>query len=133
MAAKFLIFSEKSQSGRWKPPLLPPGFYNYAIWIRYVLCLVIVSVVYYQILLILFPNLKSSDQSVTVKISKSRLTTDVVGLRRKPIPKKPKIFYLKTHKTGSSTLQNILCRYGIQQDYNFILPKYAGLFCIIKF
>ena len=44
----------------------------------------------------------------------------------KPKPKsssKPSIFYLKTHKTGSSTLQNILYKLGEKYNYSFIIPE----------
>ena len=33
------------------------------------------------------------------------------------------IFFLKTHKTGSSTIQNILLRYGEKYNLTFALPK----------
>ena len=33
------------------------------------------------------------------------------------------IFFLKTHKTGSSTLQNIILRYGEKNNLQFALPK----------
>lgn len=41
---------------------------------------------------------------------------------------KRKIFYVKTHKTGSSTLYNILGRYAVKHHYNFILPKKGNSF-----
>lgn len=34
-----------------------------------------------------------------------------------------KIFFLKTHKTGSSTIQNILLRFGEDNELNFALPR----------
>ena len=37
------------------------------------------------------------------------------------------IFFLKTHRTGSSTLQNILFRYGYRRNLTFALP--AGQSC----
>ena len=37
--------------------------------------------------------------------------------------KDKEIFFLKTHKTGSSTFQNILLRYGEKNHLNFALPK----------
>jgi len=36
------------------------------------------------------------------------------------------IYFLKTHKTGSSTVQNILLRYGLKNNLNFALPKTPG-------
>ncbi|CAM1154638.1 GAL3ST1 (predicted) [Pycnogonum litorale] len=32
------------------------------------------------------------------------------------------VMFLKTHKTGGSTVQSILMRYGISRDLNFVLP-----------
>lgn len=34
-----------------------------------------------------------------------------------------KVFFLKTHKTGSSTIQNILFRYGLKHNLTFALPE----------
>ena len=39
-----------------------------------------------------------------------------------------KILFLKTHKTGSSTITNILNRYGDSRDLNMILPKSDKVF-----
>ena len=39
-----------------------------------------------------------------------------------------KIFFLKTHKTASSTIQNILFRYGDKYDLKFALPKIGNRF-----
>ena len=45
------------------------------------------------------------------------LSTDVV----KPVI--TKITFLKTHKTASSTLQNVLLRFGEKRNLTFALPK----------
>ena len=45
------------------------------------------------------------------------LTTDVA----KPVI--TKITFLKTHKTASSTLQNVLLRFGEKRNLTFALPK----------
>jgi len=37
-----------------------------------------------------------------------------------------KIFFLKTHKTGSSTVMNIIQRYGLKTKLRFALPKLPG-------
>lgn len=37
-----------------------------------------------------------------------------------------KIFFLKTHKTGSSTVMNIVQRYGLKTKMRFALPKQQG-------
>ena len=34
-----------------------------------------------------------------------------------------KLIFLKTHKTGSTTLQNIIFRYGIKNNLTFVLPN----------
>ena len=36
-----------------------------------------------------------------------------------------KVIYSKTHKTGSTTLQNIFYRFGAKNDLMFLLPKGA--------
>lgn len=36
---------------------------------------------------------------------------------------KKRIFFLKTHKCGSSTIQNILMRYGHKENLDFLLPS----------
>ena len=38
------------------------------------------------------------------------------------------VFFVKTHKTASSTIQNILYRYGYKNDLNFAMPKYGNRF-----
>ena len=35
----------------------------------------------------------------------------------------PQVGFMKTHKTASSTVQNILMRYGRQHDWNFVMMK----------
>ena len=37
--------------------------------------------------------------------------------------KKQKVGFLKTHKCASSSLQNILMRYGLNNNLNFVLPS----------
>ena len=37
-----------------------------------------------------------------------------------------KIVFLKTHKTASSTVQNILFRFGEKMNLNFALPNHNG-------
>ena len=39
-------------------------------------------------------------------------------------PKK-KVAYLKTHKCASTTIQNILLRYGMKNNLNFVLPEFG--------
>ena len=39
------------------------------------------------------------------------------------IPTK-KLIFAKTHKTGSTTLQNIIFRFGEKNELMFVLPKY---------
>jgi len=51
------------------------------------------------------------------------LATVLLYYQNKPSPKPQKIFFLKTHKTGSSTIQNILFRYGLKHNLTFALPE----------
>jgi len=39
-----------------------------------------------------------------------------------------KVAFAKTHKTGSSTLQNIFFRYGISNGINFAMPPKSWMF-----
>jgi len=41
----------------------------------------------------------------------------------KECEKKNKVAFLKTHKCASSSLQNILMRYGLKNELNFVLPS----------
>ena len=43
-----------------------------------------------------------------------------------------KVAFAKTHKTGSSTLQNILLRFGVNHDLNFVFPKNSWMFSVLK-
>ncbi len=42
-----------------------------------------------------------------------------------------KVAFAKTHKTGSSTVQNILLRYGVKHDLTFAMPPNSWMFHII--
>ena len=48
----------------------------------------------------------------------------VIFLRMKYL----QIAFAKTHKTGSSTLQNIFFRYGDRNNLNFALPEKSWMF-----
>ena len=37
--------------------------------------------------------------------------------------KKTKIAFLKTHKCASSSVQNMLMRFGLEHELNFVLPS----------
>lgn len=43
------------------------------------------------------------------------------------LPKK-KVAFAKTHKTGSSTLQNVLFRFGVREDLNFAMRAKSWMF-----
>jgi hypothetical protein len=46
--------------------------------------------------------------------------------QRKCHKPKQNVFFLKTHKTGSTTVQNLLLRYGEANNLTFALPKQSG-------
>ncbi|XP_076349211.1 galactosylceramide sulfotransferase-like isoform X1 [Tachypleus tridentatus] len=46
----------------------------------------------------------------------------------KCMEKKTNVVFLKTHKTGSSSIQNVLMRFGYNQDLLFALPKKGNYF-----
>lgn len=67
---------------------------------------------------------KNTPDSTFKKLSlTSRAVTSTA--KCKPVDK---ILFLKTHKTGSSTITNILNRYGDSRDLNMILPNSEKLF-----
>ncbi len=43
-----------------------------------------------------------------------------------------KVAFAKTHKTGSSTVQNILLRYGVREDLLFAMPQNSWIFDLKK-
>ncbi len=57
------------------------------------------------------------------KSSKAESETQVKSLSTNNCKPKHNILFLKTHKTGSSTLQNIFFRYGDEHNLTFVLPK----------
>ena len=46
-----------------------------------------------------------------------------ISSKRRTCEPHKNILYLKTHKTGGSTVTNILNRFGESRDLNFVLPK----------
>ncbi|KAB5550106.1 hypothetical protein PHYPO_G00049880 [Pangasianodon hypophthalmus] len=68
-----------------------------------------------------FPDPRSSGQRNDVKQASSFLTSDRNGKTCQP---KNHIVFLKTHKTASSTILNILYRYGDTNNLTFALPVY---------
>ena len=46
-------------------------------------------------------------------------------------PKVTKLAFAKTHKTGSSTLQNIFLRFGVNHDLNFVFPQNSWMFSLL--
>ena len=67
---------------------------------------------------IMMTRLLDKVQGEPIKFNYSNtLSTDVV----KPVI--TKITFLKTHKTASSTLQNVLLRFGEKRNLTFALPK----------
>ena len=45
---------------------------------------------------------------------------------------KNNIVFLKVHKAASSTVQNILMRYGAERNLKFVLPKRGNYFKYLK-
>ena len=57
----------------------------------------------------------------TKQSSRIQMKTNAEGASHCSAPRK-NVLFLKTHKTGSSTVQNILYRYGDRNDLTFALP-----------
>lgn len=64
-------------------------------------------------------NLDNIEKSRHERVEKSRC---------KPVEK---VLFLKTHKTGGSTITNILNRYGDSKNLTFVLPRQAQLFTFL--
>lgn len=66
-----------------------------------------------------------NDIVVASKVIDSRLAGEKAPLSRAAAPCSPqiKIVFLKTHKTGSSTLTNIFHRAALRYDARVVLPK----------
>ena len=64
-------------------------------------------------------NLDNIEKSRHERVEKSRC---------KPVEK---VLFLKTHKTGGSTITNILNRFGDSKNLTFVLPRQAQLFTFL--
>ena len=56
-----------------------------------------------------------------VKVETKEEVSDRKGHRE--CAKRTKIAFLKTHKCASSSVQNILMRFGLENELNFVLPS----------
>ncbi len=61
----------------------------------------------------------------TVPVRRMPLLIPVVFLYRPRCSPKKNIVFIKTHKAGSSTVTNLLNRYGESRGLNFVLPKFG--------
>ena len=94
-------------------------------------------------LLVMFLNLSPANHMPSPAIQPSSfflMDTKINGLPNKMIKKtnsnsknRPscssevkKVGFMKTHKTASSTVQNILFRYGMNSGWNFVLPAHGS-------
>ena len=69
---------------------------------------------------------KSDDDSTEVEIP-ATLDLKPSNIEKCDVTKVvTKIVFLKTHKTASSTVQNILFRFGEKMNLNFALPNHNG-------
>jgi len=84
-----------------------------------------------------FDQLKLLNEKLTYLKSKYRQLTGLglghnnVVTDHSAIPKcfpKKQVAFAKTHKTGSSTLQNIFFRYGEKNNLNFAMPERSWMF-----
>ena len=71
------------------------------------------------------PESQLLSDALTHQVPPQRLQTDLdISSRTSDQCSAPveKIGFMKTHKTASSTVQNILLRYGMNAGLNFVLP-----------
>lgn len=68
---------------------------------------------------------RSNEQSIYNEIIdfSSPLDSNLEPPARQRTQEKTNIFFLKAHKCASSTVQNILMRFGLERGLNFVLPK----------
>ena len=69
------------------------------------------------------PEAESEDRGVEVTSEYQPDTKKILYGANHQCREKRKIIFAKTHKTGSTTLQNILFRFGQQNNLIFLLPK----------
>lgn len=74
-----------------------------------------------------FPN----ETTITMNITTTSITTTTTTTTTKSVNKCENgphndIFFLKTHKAGSTTVQNVLLRYGERNNATFALPKQSA-------
>ncbi|XP_022092594.1 galactosylceramide sulfotransferase-like [Acanthaster planci] len=67
------------------------------------------------------PNIQSEAPSLPDTLTDWTGTKGYPAEEQRCLPKM-NVLYLKTHKTGSSTLQNIVCRWGERHNLTFALP-----------
>lgn len=74
---------------------------------------------------------KNSSPNIYSSISHaSSSSSDVhIQVRQNPIKTNQNVIFLKTHKTGSSTVTNILQRYALSHHLNVALPRCDHRFC----
>lgn len=68
---------------------------------------------------------KSTTEKSTTEKSTTLSTTTTERVKTCDGPRK-NIFFLKTHKAGSTTVQNVLLRYGERNNATFALPKQSA-------
>lgn len=66
----------------------------------------------------------SLDYIFNFRNSFQQITTDPDSSSTPSAAPRKNIFFVKTHKTASSTVQNILMRFGFHHSLNFMLPSY---------
>ncbi|XP_065679084.1 galactose-3-O-sulfotransferase 3 isoform X1 [Hydra vulgaris] len=78
------------------------------------------------------PSKNSSPNSLYNSVNyASSSSSDVIHIqvRQNPIKTNQNVIFLKTHKTGSSTVTNILQRYALSHHLNVALPRCDHRFC----
>ena len=70
---------------------------------------------------------KSRDDKLSLR-STASAPNQPTNKNCKPVDK---VLFLKTHKTGSSTITNILNRYGDSRDLNVVLPRSTTLYTFV--
>ena len=73
--------------------------------------------------LILLINFIKWDYKEVIQLQSSPATWDTSATRKVCRVIKTKVGFLKTHKCASTSIQNILMRFGMKNNLNFVMPK----------
>ncbi|XP_048587739.1 galactose-3-O-sulfotransferase 2 [Nematostella vectensis] len=109
----------RSFSSNSKYPLESNMIFRNLKALFYVICAVSLMIV---CVIVVFYDFKTSPRNRSFTHGDAILVDARHNTRKKSCTPKKNVVFLKTHKTGSSTISNIFHRYGEKHDLVFVLP-----------